>query len=300
MDVLLLRYGELFLKGRNRPTFERQLRQNIEALSGRKVYSTRGRLMMNYFPEHQQLQRVFGLTSYSPAFKREKDIEQIKATALKIAGQFSGTFKVETTRSDKTFPWTSIHLNTLLGKHIEQGTSLQADYRNPQHTLFLEINQAGAFLYTEIIPGAGGLPVGSSGLVSLLVEDDASLLAGLLMMKRGCTIIPLRVGKGRAGKEPVGKEPDLSLLQQFSPKALSAKVMKDRVELPAFIEQLIGQQAVLVTGEALGKKLAKKKKLEGKEKKSEIQERVLTLKPLVAYSAEEIRTRLKRFRELTV
>ncbi len=295
----MLRYGELFLKGRNRPSFERQLRKNIEALTGKKVHSTRGRLLMDYFSGHQQLRRVFGLTSYSPAFKVEKDIEQIKAAALNMARQFSlfsapfsapfkpQTFKVETTRSDKTFPLTSLHLNTLLGKHIEQETTLRAEYKHPQRTLqrtiFLEINQAGAFLYTEIIPGAGGLPVGSSGPVLLLVEDEASILAGLLMMKRGCTVIPL------SGE----KEPDLSLLQKFSPQALPLKVMNDNQGLGTFIEHTFIEQRdlVLVTGEVLEKN-------KGWEKKKK-QEGLLTLKPLVASSREEIRTRLEIFKGIT-
>lgn len=267
MDVLLLRYGELFLKGGNRPQFERQLGRNIEAMTGRKVNSTRGRLLMEYFEGHQQLQRIFGLTSYSPAWKVEKNPEKLKTAALKMAQQFRGTFKVETTRSDKTFPLTSLQMNTLLGKYIEQETTLQADYKNPQHTLFLELNQAGAFLYTEIIPGVGGLPVGSSGTVHLLLEDEAvdaraSILAGLLMMKRGCRVVP------------VGKKMDISLLQQFSPIAL-----KSMPELPE-------GENIVITGKTFSSR-------QGSTPSQ------LAFHPLIAYSLPQIQKQLQLFNSLS-
>ncbi len=267
MDMLLLRYGELFLKGGNRPQFERQLGRNIEAMTGKKVNSTRGRLLMEYFEGHQQLQRIFGLTSYSPAWKVEKDPEKLKTAALKMAQQFRGTFKMETTRSDKTFPLTSLQMNTLLGKYIEQETTLQADYKNPQHTLFLELNQAGAFLYTEIIPGVGGLPVGSSGTVHLLLEDEAvdaraSILAGLLMMKRGCRVVPV-------GSK--GNKHDLTLLQQFSPVALKQ------------ISDLPGKESIVISGETMPIM------------KPTI---ALTLRPLVAYNIQQVQQELQRFNSI--
>ncbi len=279
------------------PPFERQLRQNIEAMSGRKVHSTRGRLLMEYFPEHQQLRLVFGLASYSPALQVEKEMEAIKKAALALVRSlprtFPATFKVETTRSDKTFPLTSLQMNILLGKHIEQETNLQADYKSHKNqknsssatnTVFLEINQVGAFLYTEVISGPGGLPVGSSGMVSLLMENDASILAGLLMMKRGCRIVPTYVDASGT----LEKKLDLSLLQKFSPQALSSTVLKDKEELSAFIEQ---QDLTLVTGEVLGNEKVLEKGGE--------QADFVTLKPLIAYTGEEIRVRLSLFQELT-
>lgn len=247
--------------------FERQLRRNIEQMTKQKVYSTRGRLLMDYFEEHQQLRRVFGLTSYSPVWKAEKEVERIKAKSLEIVQQFSGTFKVETTRSDKAFPLTSVQLNTIIGKHIEQKTALQADYKNPQHTLFLELNQAGAFLYTEIIPGVGGLPVGSSGTVHLLLEDEAlnggaSILAGLLMMKRGCRVVP------------VGKNLDLSLLQQFSPVALK--------QLPEFPDG----ENVVITGKTFSSRQGSTHSQPA-------------FHPLIAYSLSQIQKQLQHFNSLS-
>ncbi len=256
MDTLLLRYGELFLKGRNRPSFERQLRQNIERMTGKKVHSTRGRLLLEYFPEHRQLQRVFGLISYSPAWRVEKDIEKIKEKTLEAATSFSGTFKIETKRSDKTFPLTSFQVNAAVGQYIEQNTALSADYKNPRHTLHLEINQEAVYLFTEIVPGPGGLPVGSSGTVQLLVENEASILAGLLMMKRGCSLLPISK-----------KSKDLSLLQQFSSRPL-----------PVSGQVLPGN--VLVTGETFPRKK---------------QHAEFTLHPLIAYTASQIRRELATF-----
>ena len=204
---LLLRYGELFLKGQNRPFFERQLQNNIRHLTGRKARRIQGRLLLDYFPEHQVVRRVFGLVSYSLAMRVEKDVEIIKAAALTILPATTKTFKVEVVRSDKSFPIKSPELKVTIGRHLEAHSKAAFQFQNPQWLLNIEINQDGAYLFTETISCLGGLPVGSSGKVLVVLEDEASILAGLLMMKRGCTPIP--VGEG-----------DITLLQQFSPQEI--------------------------------------------------------------------------------
>ncbi len=204
---LLLRYGELFLKGQNRPFFERQLQNNIRHLTGRKARRIQGRLLLDYFPEHQVVRRVFGLVSYSPAVRIEKDVETIKAAALAILPATIKTFKVEVVRSDKSFLMKSPYLKVAIGRHLEAHSNATFQPQNPQWLLNIEINQDGAYLFTETVSCLGGLPVGSSGKVALLLEDEASVLAGLLMMKRGCTI--LLTGEG-----------DTTLLQHFSPQKI--------------------------------------------------------------------------------
>ncbi len=204
---LLLRYGELFLKGKNRSLFESKLVGNIKAITGvSNVHRIQGRLVVHFFPEHLTLRRVFGLTSYSPAVRMDKDVEQIKQTALKLLSGTPGTFRVETRRADKSFPLTSIQLNTTLGQHLEEKTSLQFSSDKPNTVLGVEINQDGAYLFTERINCHGGLPTGVEGRVNLLLEDEASILAGLLMMKRGCGLTLINPGKR-----------DSSLLEKYSP-----------------------------------------------------------------------------------
>ena len=103
-NSILLRYGEIFLKGKNRPMFERKLISNIEQIAKVKVKNIRSRLVINYFENHSILKKVFGLVSYSPTLKIETDIEEIKKYSLKMLSARTGSFKVKTKRSDKRFP----------------------------------------------------------------------------------------------------------------------------------------------------------------------------------------------------
>ncbi len=182
---LLLRGGEIFLKGKNYPFFEKKLVSNIRTLSGqREVKALRGRFILPYFQDHFLLKRVFGLTSYSPALKVTKDFEEIKRNMLILLDGKGGTFKIEPKRSDKTFPLTSPEINIQLGRFVEEHTSLRFDGLNYDHLVGVEINQDGAYLFLEIISCFGGLPTGAEGNVLLFIDGEESILAGLLMMKR--------------------------------------------------------------------------------------------------------------------
>ena len=255
---LLLRYGELFLKGRNRFFFERQLQDNIYRLVGRKARRTQGRLLLDYFPEHQKIRRVFGLMSYSPAVRIGKDVETIKAAALALLPAATKTFKVEVVRSDKSFPIKSPELKVTIGRHIEAHSKAAFQFQNPEWTLNIEINQDGTYLFTETVSCLGGLPVGCSGKVLVILEDEASVLAGLLMMKRGCTVIP------------VGGS-DITLLQRFSPHTLESSV----AEIP------LGAVAVS------GQNFENNKKIPG-----------IVLRPLIAYNEEQIKEGLEKYKRM--
>lgn len=276
-DTSLLRYGEIFLKGKNKGMFERKLAENIRKIAGKTenhkltVTKSRGRLLMDYFSGHAALRRVFGLTSYSPAVRVEKNIEQIQRKAAALLQGRKGTFRIVTKRSDKTFPMTSIELNRIVGEYVEKETMLEFSSASPDIILEIEINQEGAYLFFETVSCVGGMPAGVEGKVLVLVENEASLLAGLLFMKRGCSVFPVAFG-----------DKDISLLQRFSPAELYFNQVKDFREL----EELAAKKEILimVTGQVLGD--------------TNLKTCLTIMKPLVAYSKKEIEEQLEWYGSL--
>lgn len=197
--LLLVRYGELSLKGRNRKTFEDLLLTNMRSrladLPHGRITKTFGRIYLetkgNWAALAQRLQGVFGIVSVSPVLKRELDLDQIKEGAALVIQDTPGqTFKVEARRPNKAFPLTSPELCNALGGHLLRNfPHLKVDVHNPDFVLNVEIRQEGAFLYSQVIPCLGGLPAGSSGKGLLLLSGGIdSPVAGFLSMKRGVTI----------------------------------------------------------------------------------------------------------------
>lgn len=197
--LLLVRYGELSLKGRNRKTFEDLLLNNIRSsLAGiphGRITKTFGRIYLetrdNWEELAAKLQTVFGIVSVSPVLKRDLNLEQIMAGAAIVVQDTAGkTFKVEARRPNKSFPIASPELCRTLGGHILQSFShLTVDVHNPDFILNVEIRLEGAFLYSQVIPCPGGLPAGSSGKGLLLLSGGIdSPVAGFLSMKRGVKI----------------------------------------------------------------------------------------------------------------
>ncbi|NLM54179.1 MAG: tRNA 4-thiouridine(8) synthase ThiI [Firmicutes bacterium] len=196
--LLLVRYGEISLKGRNRKMFEDILLGNIRtALQGilvHDIHKTFGRLYIetdHWQQAAERLQRVFGIVSLSPVLKAELHTEAIKAAAVKVMADASAkTFKVETRRPNKAFPLTSPELSRTLGAHVLQSLpGLSVDVHKPDVILNVEVRQEGAFLYSRTIPGLGGLPVGASGKGFLLLSGGIdSPVAGFLALKRGVAV----------------------------------------------------------------------------------------------------------------
>jgi len=181
----------------------------------------RGRSILPYFNDHTELKRIFGIVSYSPAVRTEKDTTKIQEMAVKLVS--NGTFRVETKRSDKTFKTPSPKLNIEVGKYIEKHTNATFDLTKPDTILRIEINQGGAYLFTDVIKCFGGLPVGTGGNVVTLIESDADVLAALLMMKRGMSIFPV-----------ASKKHDITLLQQFCPVPLTLHIFTNQHEIDTF------------------------------------------------------------------
>lgn len=200
--LILVRYGELGLKGKNKSQFINRLVQNIKRgisdLPSREVISTWGRIWVPVQGDLDQvmerLVRIFGIYSVSPVLKTGKDLASIKSAALRVLHDSlpqGGTFKVETRRTDKTFPLTSPEISKEVGAYLFANSPgiYQADMHHPQHTIEVEIRSEGAFVYGQVVSGAKGLPVGSSGRAVLMISGGIdSPVAGWMAMKRGVTI----------------------------------------------------------------------------------------------------------------
>lgn len=202
-DHILVRYGELTLKSGNRNTFVNQLKSNIKyaliPLEGYKVLANRDRMYVEVSEDAdveeimRRISKVFGVHSVSPVVKVEKDIEAIKEAAVVLAKDIDEpgkTFKVDAKRSDKGFPYETFDLQQILGgvilKHIEH---LTVKVKDPDYKLLVEIRRDAAYLYSRVIKGAGGLPVGTGGKTLLMLSGGIdSPVAGIEVMRRGVTI----------------------------------------------------------------------------------------------------------------
>ncbi|PLT31503.1 tRNA uracil 4-sulfurtransferase ThiI [Peribacillus deserti] len=197
-DHIVIRYGEISTKGRNRKGFIDKLKRNIKrALRNFErvhVEADRDRMYVLLNGEDHKavasiLKGIFGIQNFSPAMKAERDIEAVKDAALLYVSDLNGiaTFKINTRRSDKDYPYSTDEMNHILGGHILQNMDgIKVDVKNPDLTLRVEIRKEAIFLSGEIIPGAGGLPIGNSGKAMLMLSGGIdSPVAGYLSMKRG-------------------------------------------------------------------------------------------------------------------
>ncbi|MBE5772603.1 MAG: tRNA 4-thiouridine(8) synthase ThiI [Clostridiales bacterium] len=195
-DVLLVRYGEVFLKGANRPFFLKTLTDNVKKAVkpiGGRVWLSDSRIYVSDFEDLQEcisrVTKVFGVYSVSPAVEMEKDFETIAEQCVKMMKPYSGTFKVLGKRSDKKFPMNSMEIACELGGRIlESNPNLKVDVHKPQHKLHVEIRDF-AYICVEEIMAVGGLPMGTGGKAALLLSGGIdSPVAGYQIMKRGVRI----------------------------------------------------------------------------------------------------------------
>ncbi|GKV64798.1 MULTISPECIES: tRNA uracil 4-sulfurtransferase ThiI [unclassified Sporosarcina] len=199
-NTILIRYGEMSLKGKNKSKFVRKLKDNIKAalqeLSGITMRAERDRMFL-YSDHPEELERaieilpsVFGIQSFSPIAICEPTLEAIKSTSLDVLSKTETagkTFKVEVKRTDKRFPLVTGELQQELGGHVLRAfPELIVQMKKPEILLFIEIQKQGAYISSHIYKGAGGMPVGSNGHSLLLLSGGIdSPVAGYLMMKRG-------------------------------------------------------------------------------------------------------------------
>ncbi|SQJ12593.1 thiamine biosynthesis/tRNA modification protein ThiI [Staphylococcus auricularis] len=201
-DHILVRYGELTLKGANRKTFVSQLRSNTKKalmpLQGYKVNANRDRMYIELEPDApldemlDRLSGVFGIRSISPVLKIDKTLEAANQQAIAFAQNYAqgDSFKIEVKRSDKQFPMETFELQRDIGEAVLKNTTgIHVDVKYPDHTIKVEVRLDAIYVYDQIIEGAGGLPVGTGGKTLLMLSGGIdSPVAGMEVMRRGVTV----------------------------------------------------------------------------------------------------------------
>lgn len=194
--VILLRFGEIYLKGKNRFSFEKQLLDNIKAaLRGMKFSLNRmhGRYLIeniadeDVFEISARVKKVFGLHSYSVALKLPTDLEVLKKECLAFLPE-SGSFRFTVNRADKKFPLNSQQIAMELGgSALAAAPHLRVDLFDPDKEIFVDVREEGyTFIFADKILCAGGMPVGCSGKgIVLLSGGIDSPVATYRMAKRG-------------------------------------------------------------------------------------------------------------------
>ena len=203
-DYILLKLGELVLKGLNRRTFEDRLvanaRRRLQAHGKFKVYTKQSTMYVEPQSEDcdldgawEAMTKLFGVVGLSRARACAKDKDAMLQTAVEYLGDrlaAAKTFKVESKRADKNFPMTSIQLSQYVGGELdEKYPNLTVDVHHPELTVYLEVRDYAAYVHADPEPGAGGLPVGVGGrAVSLLSGGIDSPVASWMIAKRGIAL----------------------------------------------------------------------------------------------------------------
>ena len=203
-DGVLIRYSEIALKGKNRLDFERKLMENIsnvfdgeytvERVYGRLILKGRTLTKSEVREILGRLKKIFGIKWANPMVETGFELNEIVGSAVELSkyerSKGFKTFKVDTRRTNKSFPIGSMRMNELLGAEILKNfPDLRVNLENPDFTINVEIREKGVYIYSESERGPGGLPVTTGGKVLLLLSGGIdSPVAGWLMMKRGVKI----------------------------------------------------------------------------------------------------------------
>ena len=206
-DIILLKLGEIVLKGLNRKSFEQKLMSNVrrrlEPVGKFRVYCLQSTVYVEAEEDgadmdaaFEALKKVFGVIKLSRAAACEKDKDAIANLAIEYLREDMErvrSFKVESKRSDKSFPMTSIELSQYVGGLLAEAyPDVQVDVHEPELTVHLEVRDLAAYVHATPVPGAGGMPVGSNGVaVTLLSGGIDSPVSTYMIAKRGVRLIPV-------------------------------------------------------------------------------------------------------------
>lgn len=193
-QAVIVRYGEISLKGRNRGRFEQQLVNDLAWFLKKhghayaKITAERGRIYIRGTKDLPELKKILGVYSYSPAIELPRNYETLKVEAARFFPEIksSSSFRVSCQRIAKDFSPDSMGVEREIGTIISEQTGTPVKLKNPAFELHIEIGHRHLYLFSEKIRGYGGFPVGSAGkLVSLVSGGIDSPVATFLMMKRG-------------------------------------------------------------------------------------------------------------------
>ncbi|MFH1430215.1 MAG: tRNA uracil 4-sulfurtransferase ThiI [Candidatus Uhrbacteria bacterium] len=199
--IIVIHYHEIALKGGNRERFERQLIENIRwalrSLGDVRVQRMSGRIVVRRCAIEQiedivqKLQKVFGIQNILVGVEVAQEVESLRLAATTCAESFAqdATFAVRVKRGNKQFPMTSMELERDLGAAVVESSGRKVKLQQPTFTVYVEIVERTAFVFTRKIVGPGGLPTGVSGRVLMLLSSGFdSPVASWMLMKRGCIV----------------------------------------------------------------------------------------------------------------
>ena len=231
---VMVRYGELSTKGKNRKDFIGRLAGNVEKvladLENVKIYPKHDRMHIvlngaSFEEVDRRLKKVFGIQSYSPVIRTEKTLEAIKETGLEImqAVYKSGmTFKVNTKRADHRFEYDTNQLNLMVGDYLfDNLPNPKVEMKHPDVVLRLEVRQDAVYISNQLLHGPGGMPVGTAGKAVMMLSGGIdSPVASYLALKRGV---------------------DIEMVHFFSPPYTSDKALAKAKELTGILANYCGK-----------------------------------------------------------
>ena len=319
-EVILAKCGEMVLKGLNRSRFDNAALKNLRRAIGERFTVRMMQSTVYIEPEegadigtaYEKTKRVFGFVAVSRAAVCEKDMDAIRQTAVEyIAPNLDcRTFKVESRRADKRFPFKSPDISREIGGTLLSACPhLKVDVHDPDVTVFVEIREQGAYLHAGQEPGAGGMPYGTSGKSVLMLSGGIdSPVAGYMCAKRGVSILPLHFFSppytGERAKQKVIKLaeilkdycPDMRLhvvhfteiQQQILEKCredLFTVIMRRFMMRVAYAVMVRNNADSLITGESLGQVASQTMHAL---RITDATTPALTLRPLIGMDKEEI------------
>jgi thiamine biosynthesis protein ThiI len=200
--LILVRFGEITIKGRNRQRFENmqllQIKTALKAFTDLEFEKSFGRVYIHlngesYTQIAERLKEIFGILSFSPVIRAVQEAEAIRDAALELMSSLKPapkTFKVSVKRAWKQFPHDSVEMNHLIGAHVLRNTpELKVDVRNPEVELKVDIQHQHTYIYCEVEKAAGGFPLGMNGKAMLLLSGGIdSPVAGWMAMRKGLRV----------------------------------------------------------------------------------------------------------------
>ena len=325
-NTIIIRNGEIAIKGDNRAAFEKRLIKNIKkqlfGLQGYEVYKGDGRIYIDATEEimpqvMRRLSKVFGVVSFSPAIKFEGGYEELKSKAkelfdyMTVNGDYQ-TFKLEVKRSDKSFPMKSPDMVRDIAGNIlaHSQKKLKVDVHDPDLSIFAELRKETSILYTNKVMGIGGLPVGINGKATVLLSGGIdSPVAAYLASKRGLVIdavhfhsFPFTSEKSAQKVEELAR-----ILSEYTGKIVIHKVnllpiqKKISEHCPEELMTILSRRfmmriaekialdqgsGALITGESIGQVASQT--IEGLTATNAAVELLPVIRPLISYDKEEI------------